>query len=156
MNDITKYPSVKLQIVPVSFKDACKFITDHHRHLKPPVGHKYSIATQLHNRIVAVIIVGRPIARLNDDGFTLEVLRLATDNTFNACSMLYAAAWRVARNLGYRKLITYILSTEKGTSLKASGFKVVSSVPYHKWSCPSRLRYNSLPEVPKLKFEKTI
>lgn len=112
-----------LKIVPISLRGANAYVRDHHRHHKPTVGHKFSIACADGQEIVGVAIVGRPVSRHLDDYWTLEVNRLCTDGTRNACSMLYAAAWRVARAMGYKRLITYILESEPGTSLKAVGWK---------------------------------
>lgn len=87
-----------------------------------------------------MVIVGRPIARHLDDGWTLEVLRCCTDGTANACSFLYGAAWRAARTLGYRKLVTYTLTSEPGTSLRAAGWRIVGQVNARSWDTPSRPR----------------
>ena len=70
-----------------------------------------------------VSIVGRPLSRYLDDGKTLEVLRLCTDGTYNACSILYGRSAKIAKDMGYEKIITYILNEESGCSLKASGWK---------------------------------
>ena len=93
-----------LELVPISLKEANAFVQRHHRHHKPVVGHKFSVAAAVNGEIVGVTIVGRPVSRYLDDGWTLEVNRLCTDGTNNACSFLYAAAWRAARNMGYKKL----------------------------------------------------
>ena len=69
---------------------------------------------------MGVVIVGRPVSRYLDDGWTLEVNRLCTDGSRNACSMLYGAAWRAARAMGYKRLITYILESECGASKRAA------------------------------------
>lgn len=94
-----------LEICPVSLKEANAFVAENHRHHKPVTGHKFSIACADGEKIVGVAIVGRPVSRHLDDGWTLEVNRLCTDGTRNACSMLYAAAWRAVRAMGYRKLL---------------------------------------------------
>ena len=107
-----------LEVCPVTLKEANAFVAEHHRHHKPVVGHKFSIGCTDGEKIVGVAIVGRPVSRYLDDGWTLEVNRLCTDGTRNACSILYAAAWRAVRAMGYRKLITNILDTEPGTSLR--------------------------------------
>lgn len=86
-----------LDICPVSLAEANAFVAEHHRHHKPVVGHKFSIGCTDGEKIVGVAIVGRPVARYLDDGWTLEVNRCCTDGTRNACSILYAAAWRAAR-----------------------------------------------------------
>lgn len=101
-----------LTLTPVSLAEANAFVAQHHRHHKPVTGHKFSIGCTAEGRLVGVAIVGRPVSRYLDNGLTLEVNRLCTDGTKNACSMLYAAAWRAARAMGYEKIITYTLDTE--------------------------------------------
>jgi hypothetical protein len=98
-------------------------------------------------------MVGRPVARNLDNGWTLEVNRLCTDGTKNACSMLYSASWRVAKNLGYKKLITYILSEETGASLKASNWKCIGESGGGSWNCENRPRVDKHPTQKKIKFE---
>lgn len=116
----------RLLVVPCEFDEASAFVLRHHRHHKPPCGHKFSLAVADEaNEVRGVCMVGRPVARGNDDGWTLEVTRVATDGTPNACSALYGAAWRATKALGYRRLITYVLTDEPGTSLKASGWRCV-------------------------------
>ena len=96
-----------LRLVPVTFAQACGFVEDWHRHHRPPRGHKFSVGVADGDVLVGVAIVGRPVARLLDDGHTLEVVRVATDASANACSKLYAACWAAAKALGYRRLVTY-------------------------------------------------
>lgn len=80
----------KLHVVPCEFDEACAFVKQHHRHHKPPVGHKFSLAVADEDGVVrAVCMVGRPVARGNDNGMTLELTRLASDGCPNACSCLY-------------------------------------------------------------------
>lgn len=143
----------KLEIVPISFAEAAEFIRRHHRHHLPPQGHKFSVAVSDGKEIVGVATVGRPVARHLDDGWTLEVTRVATNGTPNACSALYAAAWRAARALGYRRLVTYILDTETGTSLKAAGWKCVGQAGGMSWNRRSRPRVDHYPLQMKLRFE---
>ena len=109
-----------LNIIPISLKKANAFVTAHHRHHKPTAGHKFSIGCEQNGQLVGVAIMGRPVSRYLDDGRTLEVNRLCTTGEKNACSMLYAAAARAAKAMGYRKIITYTLDTEPGTSLRAA------------------------------------
>ena len=118
-----------LELSPITFSEAAAFVLKHHRHHKPPISHKFSIACAQGGEVVAVVIVGRPVSRHLDDGYTLEIVRLCSIGAPNACSKLAAAAWRVARGLGYRKLITYILDSETGVSYKAAGFKIVGTKP---------------------------
>lgn len=144
---------MSLEIVPIEFPEACQFIKEHHRHHRPPLSHKFSIAAAVGDKIVGVVVIGRPVARHLLDGFTLEVTRLATDGHRNACSMLYAAAWRAAKAMGYRRLITYILNSESGTSLKAAGWKMVGSVRGRSWNTPARPRVDKSPIQGKFRFE---
>lgn len=111
-----------MEIKPITFKDACAFIAQYHRHHKPTVGHKFSLGLYNDSNLVGVAVCGRPVSRHYDDGLTCEINRLCTDGTYNACSMLYGACCRVAKEMGYHKIITYILESESGTSLKASNF----------------------------------
>jgi hypothetical protein len=144
----------KLQIVPVDQASAKAFIEEHHRHRGSPVGSKFQIAAADKEGIVrGVAVVGRPVARHLDDGWTLEITRVATDGTKNVCSMLYAACWRVARAMGYRKLSTYTLKSEPGTSLMAAGWTVVGEVTARSWHCESRPRVDKYPLQEKLRWE---
>lgn len=146
---------MNLDIVPVSLAEANEFVLEHHRHHKPVVGHKFSIGCTDGEKIVGVAIVGRPVSRYLDDGWTLEVTRLCTDGTRNACSMLYAAAWRAARGMGYKKVITYILESENGASVKAAGFKCVGEAGGLRWTGKRRPKVDLCPAQMKLKFERT-
>ena len=111
-----------LTVKPMSLADANRFVAEHHRHHKPVRGHKFSLGCMANGRLAGVAIVGRPVSRYLDDGLTLEVNRLCTDGTKNACSFLYGAAARAAKVLGYHRIVTYILDTENGSSLKAAGY----------------------------------
>jgi hypothetical protein len=144
-----------LEIVPMTLAEANAFVQKNHRHHKPVVGHKYSLGCAAEDNIVGVAIVGRPVSRYLDDGWTLEVTRLCTDGTKNACSMLYAAAWRAARAMGYKRLITYILITEPGTSLKAAGWKCIGEAGGLRWTGKRRPTVDLYPAQMKLCFEKT-
>jgi hypothetical protein len=130
-----------LSLCPVSFADASDFVRLHHRHHKPPTGHKFSIGVAAEGRLVGVAMVGRPVARYLDDGSTLEVNRTATDGSPNANSMLYGAAWRASKALGYTRLVTYTQAGETGSSLRAAGWRVVAERAARRaWDTPSRPR----------------
>lgn len=118
-----------LSIRPVTLRAACAFIAEHHRHNKPPRGHKFSVAVHRGEALVGVACAGRPVARMLDDGLTLEVNRTCTDGTDNANSMLYGAVWRAARAMGYRRAITYTQHDESGASLRAAGWRRVKDLP---------------------------
>ena len=113
---------MKLQAEPIELKQAQAFINQLHRHHAAAIRDKFRIAAKKDGKIVGVAQVGRPIARNLCDGYTLEVLRLCTDGGKDVCSFLYSKCARIAKEMGYRKIITYILSSEPGTSLKASGW----------------------------------
>jgi hypothetical protein len=129
-----------LDLVPVTLAEANAYVESKHRHHPPVVGHKFSLGAYIDDMIVGVVIVGRPVARHLDNGFTLEVTRLCTDGSKNACSFLYGAAWRACKALGYRKLVTYTLQSEGGASLRAAGWKCLGERRGRGWSCPSRPR----------------
>jgi hypothetical protein len=113
----------------VTFRAACSFVAELHRHNKPPRGHKFSVGLFDGERMVGVAMAGRPVARAFDDGLTVEVNRTCTDGTRNANSMLYGAVWRAAKAMGYRRCITYTQADESGASLKAAGFVKVKDLP---------------------------
>ena len=131
---------MSLRLEPLTFREAADFVKKVHRHHSPPVGYKFAIGANLDGKRVAVVMVGRPVARANQDGFTAEVTRLASDGTKNACSFLYAAAWRAARAMGYLRMGTYIRSDEPGTSLKAAGWKEHHKTRGKSWDMPGRPR----------------
>ncbi|RIR58231.1 hypothetical protein D2E53_08630 [Mycobacteroides abscessus] len=134
----------ELSLCPVTFAEACAFVYGHHRHHPAPTGHKFSVAVSDSTRIVGVAMVGRPVAPAFDDGLTLEVNRSCTDGTHNANSMLYGAAWRAAKAMGYRRLVTYTLASESGASLRAAGWRVVAQRPPRKgWDMPGRPRVDT-------------
>ncbi len=132
---------MKFQIVPLTLNEANAFVVLHHRHHGHVRGHKFSLgAADRAESIRGVAIVGRPNARGLQDGWTLEVTRVATDGCKDASSALYGAARRAAFALGYRRLVTYTLKSESGASLKAAGYRVVGEVKGRSWSCASRPR----------------
>ena len=144
----------RLTVVPCDFDEANAFIARHHRHHRPLKFHKFSLAVADEaGEIRAVCMVNKPTARMLDDGMTLEVTRLASDGCPNACSCLYGAAWRAAKALGYGKLITYILESESGTTLKASGWKLIGKRGGGSWNMPSRPRVDKHPLQKKFLWE---
>ena len=114
-----------LSLVPINFAEANEYVGRLHRHHRRVVGCKFVLAVAKAGEVCGVAIVGRPVARKLDDGLTLEVNRCCTDGARNACSMLYGAAWRVAKTMGYRRMITYTLPQEGGASLRAAGWKLI-------------------------------
>lgn len=145
---------VSLALKPITLRAANAFVAEMHRHHKPTQGHKFSIGVvDDSDALRGVVIVGRPVARKRDDGWTAEVTRLCTDGTKNACSMLYGAAWRAAKAMGYRKIGTYILAEETGASLKASGWREVGPAGGGSWSVPTRPREDKAPTGLKTLWE---
>lgn len=144
---------MKLVHVRVDLAEANAFVEAHHRHHRPVVGHLFSLGAALDERIVGVVIVGRPVSRFRDDGETAEVTRLCTDGTKNACSFLYGAAARASFALGFRRIGTYILASEPGISLTAAGWRLMGETPGRSWSVPSRPRVDKHPLQGRLLFE---
>ena len=136
-----RWMNKQMNIRPVSLKFAQQYVREHHRHNKPPVGHKFSVGLFDGERCVGVAVAGRPVARMLDDGLTLEVTRTCTDGTRNANSMLYGAIVRAATALGYRKCVTYTQHDESGASLRGAGWTPVQQLASRGgWDAPSRPR----------------
>jgi hypothetical protein len=137
----------------MSLDEANEFIRQHHRHHAPVPGAKFCVGVASGDEICGVAIVGRPVSRVLDDDWTLEVNRTCTDGTRNACSMLYGACARATFALGYRKLITYTLPEEGGASLRGAGWRCLGERGGGSWSCPSRPRVDTHPLQVKLCWE---
>ena len=146
--------ALRLTVIPCTLADANAAVAQWHRHHKPVPGHKFSLAVADDaGTIHGVAIVGRPVARMLDDGWTLEVNRVAVDGTPNACSMLYGACRRAVFALGYRRLGTYTLPEEGGASLRAAGWRLIGEAGGGKWSCKSRPRMDLAPTQVKFRWE---
>jgi L-amino acid N-acyltransferase YncA len=147
---------VSLRITPITLREANAYVERHHRHHGPTRGCIVVAAVSDDEGIVrGVGIAGRPVARLLQDGFTAEVTRVCTDGTRNACSMLYRALWRACRALGYRRLVTYTLPQEGGSSLRAAGFALIGEAGGGTWDRPNtgRPRVDLHPNQEKLRWE---
>lgn len=125
-----------MTVRPIELRDANEFVARHHRHHKPVQGHRFSLAAHRDGNIVGVAIVGRPVAKSYDPLRVLEVTRLCTDGTPNACSILYAAAARAGREMGYEMVQTYILASESGRSLVAAGWNRGNETEGGQWKRP--------------------
>lgn len=145
----------RLRLVPTTLRSANAYIAEHHRHHRPARGCVSVVAVAEGSRLCGVAIVGRPLARMLQDGFTAEVTRCCTDGTRNACSMLYRAAWRSVKALGYRRLVTYTLPQEGGASLHAAAFTKVGEAGGGRWHRPrcDRIRADQHPTAKKLRWE---
>jgi hypothetical protein len=146
-----------LKVVPLTLKQANDLVTKWHRHHKPSRGHRFSIGVEENGELVGAAICGRPVARAVDQYNVLEVSRLVTNGGKNACSKLYSAAARAAREMGFRKIQTYILSEEHGTSLTASGWEKVAETAGGDWTSSSKPnRRQDQPQGPKSRWEKEL
>lgn len=132
---------MKLKAKPISLTESNIFVAEHHRHHLPVTRDKFRVACEVDGKIVGVANVGNPVARKLCDGYTLEVTRCCTDGTKDVCSFLYSRCARICKEMGYKKIITYILETEDGTSLKASGWHLEKeNAGGVTWNMPSRPR----------------
>lgn len=147
----------RLRPVPITRAEAHAFIRAHHRHHLPPVGDVFRVALALDGAIIGVATVGRPVARMLDNGWTAEVTRCCVADVpeaKHAASKLYAMAWRIAREMGYTRLISYTLKNESGTSLIAAGWKSMYQTRDGKsWDVPSRPRVDKHPLGAKTLWE---
>lgn len=142
-----------IDLRPIHQAEAFAFVREHHRHHNVPVGSLWQHAVHDDSGVLrGVAVVGRPVARKLDDGFTCEVTRLCTDGADNACSMLYAASWRAAQAKGYRRIISYILISESGLSLEAASWVRLYETGGGSWSRPSRQRDNDHPLERKVAY----
>ena len=144
-----------MEIRPITLRCASAFINLNHRHHPPTVGCKFAIGLYEGEKMVGCAVCGRPVSRHLDDGLTCEINRLCTDGTRNACSKLYGAASRVAKEMGYKKIITYILQSENGASLKASGFICEGVAGGTHWT-GQRNRNQHIPKEMKTRWSKCL
>ncbi len=152
---------MSLTLVPVPLREANTWIAKHHRHHRPARGCLFCIGAADGSGVVGVAIVGRPVARHLQDGFTAEVTRLCVaidprredKGHRNACSMLYAACWRAARAMGYRRIGTYTLPEEGGASLRGAGWKLIGEAGGGRWAREGRPRVDDHPLQAKLRWE---
>lgn len=142
-----------LHLAHIELKAANEFVQRMHRHHKPVTGHRFSLACMEDGKLRGVAIVGRPVARMIDQHQTVEVLRCCTDGTPNACSFLYGACRRAAKALGYQRIITYVLESEPGTSLRAAGWRCCYITKGGSWDRAGRPRIDTAPTTPKKLYD---
>lgn len=149
---------LKLEPVPITFREACDFINTYHRHHVAPQGHRFSVGLSDGKDLVGVIIAGNPVARWNDDGLTLEITRCCVKSSIykNGVSKLVSSVYQAAKSMGYKRVLTYILEEESGTSLKACGFQLDRLSEGGSWSSKSRKRVDKAPTGPKKRWIKQI
>ena len=149
-------PMTKLHVAPITLKDANTYVDMFHRHHKATVGCKFAICVRDENDCLhGVAICGRPVSRYFDDGYTLEINRVCTDMTRNACSMLYGACCRIAANMGYHDVVTYTLQSENGASLKASNFVCEGEAGGKHWT-GTRNKGQKIPHEMKVRWRKKL
>ena len=144
--------------VPMTITEAKEFISNFHRHNKAPQGGLFAVGASDGERLIGVAIVGRPVARMLDDGKTAEVIRCCVidGSPKGSCSFLYSRCWKAAKALGWAKLITYTLQDESGASLRGAGWSVVAELkpsdPKRWQSRPGR-EWQSVVGQAKLRWE---
>lgn len=147
-----------LKVVPLTLAQLNEFVEKHHRHHKKVQGHRFSLGVLNEaEEMVGACSVGRPVARGCDPYLTAEVTRLVTDGTRNACSILYAAAARACAAMGFKKIQTYILEAEPGTSLKAAGWAYEETTTGGDWNHSKAYagkRRTDQPMTPKQRWAK--
>lgn len=146
-----------MKVVPLTLKQANTLVASIHRHHKPTTGHRFSLGCLKDGKLVGAAIIGRPVARKTEQYHVAEVTRLVTDGTKNSCSFLYGACARVAKEMGFTSIQTFILETEPGTSLKASGWTYTGTSSGGDWNSSKRKgRRTDQPMCPKHKYEKIL
>ena len=148
--------ATKINAIPLELAAANEFVANLHRHHDPVYRDKFRVGALVDGKLVGVVQVGRPVSRYLDNGENIEVVRLCTDGTKNVCSFLYAKAARIAKEMGYKKIITYILESESGASLKAAGWKQETVTNGGTWNRKSRPRNTTAPTVPKKRYVKIL
>ena len=145
-----------LQIRPIHLRQAKEYVAQYHRHNIPPVGGKFAISCWDDGRLCGTAICGRPVSRQMDDGATLEIYRCCTDGTRNACTKLYGACQRIARDMGYSRVITYTLASEIGASLRAANFEDCGPAGRATWTGSRRRDYYISPPERKQRWQYSI
>jgi len=132
--------SQTLEPAPMTLRAARAYVKEHHRHAPNIQGGLFAVGARLGDALVGCAIVGMPVARQLQDGLTVEIRRVCTDGTRNACSFLYRVCVRIANAMGYRRVLTYTLESESGASLRGAGFKVTKRTRAEHWSRDGRPR----------------
>lgn len=147
----------RLYAVPLELREANEFVATLHRHHDPVYRDKFRVGAEKNGELVGIVQVGRPVSRNLDDGKTVEVTRLCSNGERNVCSFLYGKAAKIAQEMGYSKIITYILQSEPGVSLKAAGWTLEDpSCGGGNWNCPSRKRNTTAPTEKKQRWSKLL
>ena len=145
-----------MEIKPITFKQASEFINKYHRHHNATVGCKFCVGLYEENTLIGCAVCGRPVSRFYDDGLTCEINRVCViEGHKNGCSMLYGACCRIAKIMGYKKIITYTLQHENGASLKASNFVCEGQAGGTHWT-GKRNKGQSIPHEMKNRWIKEL
>lgn len=148
-----------LEVRPLTLAQANSMVESLHRHHEPATGHRFSLGCYENGRFVGAAIVGRPVAAALPQYEVAEVARLVTDGTKNVCSFLYAAAARVAKEMGFKKIQTYILESEPGTSVEAAGWSYEATTAGGDWNHSKKragTRRTDQPMCPKKRYAKVL
>lgn len=131
-----------LEVIPVTLREANEFVSNFHRHNKPTQGGRFAIGASTNDEMIGVAIVGRPVARLLDDGWTSEVTRVCVVDHApkNTCSFLYGRCWRIWQQMGGKRMVTYTLQEESGSSLRGAGWKILGETKPDGWDRENRKR----------------
>lgn len=152
-----RWRSTTMRVRPLTLAQANNFVKQHHRHHKPCVGHRFSLGAYEGSELCGVAAVGRPVAREIDQYLVAEVTRLATNGSPNSCSFLYGACARVAKEMGFTKIQTYILESEPGTSLRAAGWVHAANTAGGDWNRGRRgNRRTDQPMCPKQRWGRIL
>jgi hypothetical protein len=147
-----------MKLAPISIRDANLYVLHHHRHHRPPQGALFALAAEKDGQLVGVAIVGRPVGRGLQDGRTVEITRVATDGTPNACSFLYGRCRRAAAALGYERVATYTRQDESGSSPRAAGFEQIALLDARSWGDEYQAhggRHDQSTPVARVRWEAT-
>ena len=123
-----------LKCIPLTLKEANAFVIEHHRHSKQCRCHRFSLGAVYKDELVGAAIIGRAINRYLDNRFTAEILRncVLEKAPKGTCSFLYSRAMKVWQSQGGKKILTYTLETEPGSSLKAVNFNAAAKTGFFK------------------------
>lgn len=152
----------RLKIIPTTLREANAFVERFHRHNKKTQGHKFSVGAVAGEDLVGVAIVGRPVARKLDDGFTTEITRVCVkpEAPKNTCSFLYGRCWRIWQQMGGLRMITYTLQSESGSSLRASDWKILGETrnwkPGKGWTTRENREWQQIHSEEKYRWEKNV
>tara|TARA_R100000664_G_scaffold1602_2_gene4075 strand:- start:1138 stop:1590 length:453 start_codon:yes stop_codon:yes gene_type:complete len=133
---------MSLEIIPVTIREANEFVANFHRHNKPTQGGRFAIGASVEEGLVGVAIVGRPVSATLQDSMTAEVTRVCVVDHApkNTCSFLYGRCWRIWQQMGGKRMVTYTLQEESGSSLRGAGWKIIGETKPDTWDRKDRKR----------------